>query len=50
MNNISATVVWISDVILDKFNGSKRCTKIKQVTTRHKKLFQLEIYATGMWG
>jgi len=47
MNNISATVGWISEVILDTFNGSKRCTKVEKVTTRHKKLIQLEIYTTG---
>jgi len=50
MNSISATVVWISEVVLDKFNWSKRCMKIEKVTTRHHKLIQLEIYPTGMWG
>jgi len=46
MKNINAAVVWMSEVMLDKFKGSKRCVKIKQITKRQKELIQLEIYAT----
>jgi hypothetical protein len=48
MDNISAAVLWISEVMLEEINIFKRCTKIKQI--RYKKLIHLEIYATRKQG